>query len=160
MANPMHVSSAVDIAKESLQVLLDLDTTTDLLWAHATFFKHFIVSALGNLLLVSLYATEKYWPLIRDTFHLALGLVRKLSRRSRPVMRVWKRLKGLEHLQSKLASVHGRFEAEPFKTPEYGEIEESMFFDSDIRDEFAGLFDPNFDLGDFFDGAQSAHDKV
>lgn len=151
--NPQRTSNAVRTAKESLQVFLELDAASDILWTHATFFKHFIVSALGNLLLIVLHATDEYLDEVCDIFYLGLALMRKLSKRSPPVMRMWGRLKGLENLQAKLASTRRRAQNYSSDTavsiPDERSDGELLFFDSDIRDEFAGVFSPNFSLEDF-----------
>ena len=175
--DPGHTLSALNIAKESLQAFSDLDATTNLLQTHATFFKHFIVSSLGNLLLIVVHATTEIWTEIRDAFHMASILLRKLSARSGPVLRAWDRLKGLEDLQAKIMTVR-RMKAEAQQQQDlnyYGGIpdirtgegptglgnscdfggsmrgEDYMLFDSQIRDEFTELFDPSLAIGDFFE---------
>ncbi|KEF55082.1 uncharacterized protein A1O9_08735 [Exophiala aquamarina CBS 119918] len=173
--DPEHSLAALHIAKESIKAFVDLDATTNLLQIHATFFKHFIVSSLGNLLLIVVHATTEYWTEIQDTFHAASTLLRKLSTRSGPILRAWDRLKGLEDLQAKILNT-GRRKAETQQQNlndfagmgvrpseesasldnncELGDLEigESfMLFDSQICDEFAGLFDPSYNLADFYE---------
>jgi hypothetical protein len=176
-----HTLTALRIAKDSLQAFSDLDVTTSLLYTHATFFKHFIVSSLGNLLLIVVHAPTEYWTEIRDTFHAASTLLRKLSNRSGPLLRAWDRFKGLEDLHAKILTAR-RAKAEVQQQLEkdvnyYGGIrpnpsegmpglsnnwnigvggsvsrgEDYMLFDSQIRDGFAGLFDPSLELGDLYD---------
>lgn len=174
--DPGQTLSALGIAKDSLQVFSDLDATTDLLRTHATFFKHFIVSSLGNLLLIVVHATTETWAEIRNAFQVASNLLRKLSARSGPVLRAWDRLKGLEDLQAKILAVR-RQKAEAQQqqdlscyvdsTTRTGQpstglgnscdfedslrSEDYMLFDSQIRDEFTELFDPSIAVGDFFE---------
>jgi hypothetical protein len=173
-SDPEHTRTALNIAKTSLQAFSDLDATTNLLQTHATFFKHFIISSLGNLLLIVVHAVTEFWTEIRDTFHGALTLLRKLSARSGPVLRAWDRLKGLEDLQAKILTARRlKAEAQQQDLNYYGGIsamrpgerstdlsnncnvggsltnEDYMLFDSQIRDEFAGLFDPSFTFEDF-----------
>ena len=158
-ANPQRTANAVRVARNSLQVFLELDAACDILWNHATFFKHFIVSALGNLLLVALHGSAEYWDRVSDIFYLGLGLVRKLSKRSPPVMRMWGRLKGLENLQARLASLQRRVETQhqSHASDIAGSIADDrndgdfLFCDSDIRDDFGGVFDPDFNIEDFLD---------
>jgi hypothetical protein len=243
--HPEHTLTALTIARDSLQAFADLDSRTDLLHTHATFFKHFIVSSLGNLLLIVVHAaaaattaatTEAetdtasatdtdtdLWAPIRETFHVAAALLRKLSARSGPVLRAWDRLKCLEDLQAKILAArrvkagsmnthvqvqghhqhhHQRdlnldhLEMDPYTAvsgirpplcaAEGGSLtglasdntngngngnsndnaglppasllsssslrtEDYMLFDSQIRDEFAGLFDPTFGFGDAYE---------
>jgi hypothetical protein len=176
-----HTRKALKIAKDSLQAFSDLDATTNLLYTHATFFKHFIVSSLGNLLLIVVHAPIAYWTEIRDTFHDASVLLRKLSSRSGPVLQAWDRLKGLEDLHAKILAARGA-KAEAQQQHEenlgsYGAMrpdpshglptlsndwnagvggstsrgEDFMLFDSQICDDFAGILDPSFALGDLCD---------
>ena len=174
-SDPEHTLAALNIATDSLRAFSALDATTNLLETHATFFKHFIVSSLGNLLLVLVHATE-YWMEMRDTFHAALTLLRKLSVRSGPLLRVWDRLKDLKDLQTKISAarrskaeaqqqdlnhrntISGTISGEGIAGPSNSSMtgasmrgEDYTLFDSQIRDEFAGLFDPSFEIGDFFE---------
>ncbi|OAL19366.1 hypothetical protein AYO22_09910 [Fonsecaea multimorphosa] len=197
-----HTLTALRIAKDSLQTLSDLDATTSLLYTHATFFKHFIVSSLGNLLLIVVHAPAEYWAEIRGTLRAASMLLRKLSNRSGPVLRAWDRLKGLEDVQAKILAARRAKPAaqqelqlqqqhqpqpdqqkqqERRQEPNEKEVgyfarmrptptegicglgdnwnvgvgggmaagaEDYMLFDSQIRDEFAGVFDPALGLDD------------
>jgi len=174
--DPEHTLAALNIAKDSIQAFVDLDATTILLQTHAMFFKHFIVSSLGNLLLIVVHGTTEYWTEIQDTFHTALTLLRKLSVRSGPILRAWDRLKGLEDLQAKILTASRRKAetqqqslnyfagisgARPSDTSaslnsncDVGGMqigESHMLFDSQICDEFAGLFDMSYNLADFYE---------
>lgn len=175
-----HTLTALGIAKDSIQAFSDLDATTSLLYTHSTFFKHFIVSSLGNLLLIVVHAPTEYWTEIRDTFHAASTLLRKLSNRSGPLLRAWDRFKGLEDLHAKILTArrakaeaqhkekdvnyHSGIRPNPSEgLPGLGNTwnigvggsvstgEDYMLFDSQIRDGFAGLFDSSLELGDLYD---------
>ncbi|KAK6369720.1 hypothetical protein LTS17_009170 [Exophiala oligosperma] len=110
--NLAHTSTALNIARDSIRAFSELDEATDLLGTHAAFFKHFIVSSLGNLLLILVHSDDatgtEYWTDIRETFHVASVLMRKLSVRSGSVLRAWDRLKGLEDLQAKIMTARRR----------------------------------------------------
>jgi hypothetical protein len=49
-----HWNTAVDIARDTIQVVADLERTTDLYLAHQTLYNYFLVTALGVLLLLRL----------------------------------------------------------------------------------------------------------
>lgn len=175
-SNPEHTLTALNITKDSLQAFAELLASANILQKHSTFFKHFIISSLGNLLLIVVHTTNEYWTEIREMLDLASMLLRKLGAQAGPISQVWDRLKGFEDLQAKISTAR-RLKAEaqqqilrssmndsaarsgegtsnqhasldfedPMLAPDY------MLFDSQIRDEFAGLFDANFEGGDLYD---------
>lgn len=196
--DPAHTSTALNIARDSIRALSEIDEATDLLSTHAAFFKHFIVSSLGNLLLILVHSDDatstEHWNDIRETFHVASVLMRKLSARSGSVLRAWDRLKGLEDLQTKIMTARrrnaeakqqdlfnggsGDMEAMGPGEQEYGtgpsnnnDNNDNIFdglsngmadpsmirggdytlFDSQIRTDFASLFDSTFALGGSYD---------
>ena len=164
--SPDHTLIAVDTAKDSVKTLLEIDGTTMLLHNHATFFKHFIVSSLGNLLLIAVHAPITHWPEIKQAFHSALSLLKKLSTRSRSVFRTWERLRGLEDLHAKVLvnrettdgaqHIQNNLSGQCLIDLESSNVgsrtggDETLLFEPQIRDEFWGVFDSPFAFGDFF----------
>lgn len=176
--NERYAHVAADVAKSSIATMWQLNQTTNLIGTHPIVFKHFVLSSFGNLSLLVVNATSQFWTLVRDEFHLALKLIRLLSTRSGPLMRLWKRLQGLEELQSKITSAATlattaqasvprqmalpkdssqqsedfRMEFPDFSDPTPGSNSMTSAFEgSYIRDEFAGLFDQAADSDSFFD---------
>ncbi|KAH6871511.1 hypothetical protein B0T10DRAFT_611236 [Thelonectria olida] len=93
---------ATDFAKEALQTLTDLNETTSLIRTWPLFFKHLLLTAFGNLLLVIVNASSTFADSIRAEFEIALDLIKLLSTRSPPLVQIWKRLQGLRELQARL----------------------------------------------------------
>jgi hypothetical protein len=175
--NERYAHVAADVAKTSITTMWQLNQTTNLIGTHPIVFKHFVLSSFGNLSLLVVNATNQFWTSVRDEFHLALKLIRLLSTRSGPLMRLWKRLQGLEELQSKITSAAAlattqqasiprqmtlpkdsqqledfRMEFPDFRDPTPGSGSMASTFEgSYIRDEFAGLFDQAADSDSFFD---------
>ena len=96
---------AVQIAKEAIQTLFDLEQGTKVIATQQIFFAHLLLTAFGNLLLAVVNAMSEFWDVVRDEFYIALGLIRRMSTRSVPLMRLWCRIRGLEDLQAKMLAV-------------------------------------------------------
>lgn len=174
--NERYAHVAAEVAKTSITTMWQLNQTSNLIGTHPIVFKHFVLSSFGNLSLLVVNATNQFWTTVRDEFHLALKLIRLLSTRSGPLMRLWKRLQGLEELQSKISAAtlvateqvsiprqvtitKDSQQTDDFRMdfPVFGDptpSSDSMtsaFEGSYIRDEFAGLFDQAADSDSFFD---------
>jgi hypothetical protein len=100
--NLQQAEAGVRIAKESIQVVSELNKNTILIRKHALFFKHLVLTAFGNLLLAVVNASSVFWESVRKEFDTALNLIKFLSARSAPMLRLWKRLEGLRDLQAKI----------------------------------------------------------
>jgi len=105
--NIEQANSGIRIAKESIQVLAELNKHTILIRKHALFFKHLVLTAFGNLLLAVVNASSLFWEAVREEFDTALDLIHFLSARSAPMLRLWKRLEGLRDLQAKIIRASG-----------------------------------------------------
>lgn len=101
--NERLVLTAIDIAKDAIHTLSDLNRNTGIFHAQPVFFKHLLLTAFGNLLLAVVNATSRTWDRVRDEFDMALNLISFLSPRSTAIMHLWNRLKGLRDLQAKLS---------------------------------------------------------
>lgn len=97
-----HAEQGIRIAKEAIHVLTELTEHTTFIQKHALFFKHLVLTAFGNLLLAVVNATSLFWDSVRTEFDAALNLIRLLSTKSMPLLRLWQRLEGLRNLQTKL----------------------------------------------------------
>jgi len=100
--NRGHAQTAVDIARESVQFLSTLNRTTNFVNHQPVFFKHFLISAFAAVLLAVANASADFSHQVRDEFYMALDVFRSLSFKSTTMMRVWKTVKNLETIGSKL----------------------------------------------------------
>lgn len=99
--NMPYAWKAAQVAKESIRTISTLNGNTDLIRSQPIFFKHFLLTAFGNLLLLVVNEGAKFWRDARAEFYLALRLIKGLGSQSGPLLRLWQRLKGLEELQLK-----------------------------------------------------------
>jgi len=95
-ANRPYVALAMQVSKKSIEALSELYRTTKLVQSHPVFFKHFILTAFGNLLPGVVNAPKEIWNDVREEFNLALNLIKLLSARSDPLLRLWNRLAYLQ----------------------------------------------------------------
>ncbi|KAI8944262.1 hypothetical protein F4801DRAFT_232787 [Xylaria longipes] len=72
----------VDIAKDSIQVLVDLAETSDIYARQQSAFNYFLLSALAVILLAVCNAPKTFFSSCHESFSLAVELVRILSCRS------------------------------------------------------------------------------
>jgi hypothetical protein len=108
---------AVDIAKDTIQVLAHLDRYTSIYHSQQMCFNYFLVSALAALFLAVCHAPSQFSQSCRDEFYMALDLVKTFSTKSFVSRRLWKKIKDLKHIgpQLGLASRRGERSGEPGK---------------------------------------------
>jgi hypothetical protein len=82
--------------------LWNLNQSTEIVRAQPIFFKHFLVSAFGVLLLAVTNASAEFREQVRDEYYMALDLMKVLSSRSAALTRVWKSIRGFRELGPKL----------------------------------------------------------
>lgn len=99
---PNQALTAVEIAKESVHLLWTVNESTEIVRSNPVFFKHFLVSAFGLLLLAMVNAWNELGQQVAHEFHLALDLFKVMSAKSPLVMRYSTTIKGLEELAHKI----------------------------------------------------------
>ena len=96
--NMILAQTVVDIAKSTVSFVADLHHTTDLYRAQPVIFNHFLVSALGVLLLAIANAPDNFSRQCRNEYYTALRLLKQSAMTSQISMRLWKTIEGLEGL--------------------------------------------------------------
>jgi hypothetical protein len=99
---PGQAQTAVEVAKESVLLLWTVNDSTGIVRSHPVFFKHFLVSAFGLLLLGVVNAWHELGQQVALEFHLALDLFKMMSAESPLVMRYSTTIKGLEELAHRI----------------------------------------------------------
>ncbi|KAI0466272.1 fungal-specific transcription factor domain-containing protein [Xylaria cf. heliscus] len=85
----------VDIAKDSIHVLVDLAETSDIYARQQSAFNYFLLSALAVILLAVCNAPKTFFNSCHESFSSAVELVRSFSRGSLASRRLWNSIRGL-----------------------------------------------------------------
>lgn len=94
-ANLDNARLVVDIAQDSIEVLVHLNETTDIYSRQLTAFNYFLVGALAVLFLAVCHAPKIFSDQCRKSFMDALELVRGFSRQNSVSRRLWEYIRGL-----------------------------------------------------------------
>ncbi|KAI0440826.1 fungal-specific transcription factor domain-containing protein [Xylaria telfairii] len=94
-ANLQSARLVVDIAKDSIQVLVDLAETSDIYARQQSAFNYFLLSALAVILLAVCNAPKTFFNSCHESFSSAVELVRSFSRGSLASRRLWNSIRGL-----------------------------------------------------------------
>ncbi|CAG7562619.1 unnamed protein product [Fusarium equiseti] len=95
LANPQSAWLVVDIAQDTIQVLVHLHDTTDIYSRQQNVFNYFLLSALAVIFLAVCHAPDMFSSPCRRTFSNAVELVRGLSRHSTVSKRLWNSIRGM-----------------------------------------------------------------
>jgi hypothetical protein len=109
--NPSAARLVIDIAKDTIHVLVHLRETSTVYETQQVAFNYFLVSAFSAIFLGVCHAPESFSYTCRTEFYSALELLYTLSARSSITRRLWKGIKGLRHIAPRLG-------LSPTKSPE------------------------------------------
>lgn len=87
--------NVVDIAQDSLQVLVHLNDSSDIYARQQSAFNYFLLSSLAVIFLAVCHAPATFADQCRDSFLAALELVKGFSRHGNASRRLWKSIRGL-----------------------------------------------------------------
>lgn len=87
--------AVVDIAKDSIQILVHLNETSDIYVKEQSIYHYYLLSALAVVLLAVCHAPKTFAEACRDSFVSAVELVKGFSRHSNASRRLWKSIRGL-----------------------------------------------------------------
>jgi hypothetical protein len=96
----------VEIATDSIQVLVYLNDTSDIYVRQQSIYHYYLLSALAVLLLAVCHAPSVFAEACRESFVSAVELVKGFSRHGTASRRLWKSIKGLLPVV-KLLGMHG-----------------------------------------------------
>jgi hypothetical protein len=100
--NLSHAHTAVDVAKDTIHVLTEMNRTSDLYRTQQVMFNYFLISAVAVLFLAVSHAPVEFSVVCRDEFYMALDLVRGMTAHSYVSKRLWRTLKVLKEVGPKL----------------------------------------------------------
>ncbi|KIW41949.1 uncharacterized protein PV06_05543 [Exophiala oligosperma] len=95
-AAPSSARTAVDLAKDTINLLDRLRTTSAVYSSHAACFNYFLYSALTVILLAVYHAKAQFYEYCREEFHMALNLIGGASAKSNIARKLWKMIKHLK----------------------------------------------------------------
>jgi hypothetical protein len=96
MSNPVQAQRVVDLAKDTIQYLSNLNSTTNLYRRLQIFYHQFLTSAISAVFLASVHAPVRFSAACREEFYLALDLVKDLSAKSWVSKRLWRTIRSLK----------------------------------------------------------------
>ncbi|CAO2652502.1 Nn.00g007850.m01.CDS01 [Neocucurbitaria sp. VM-36] len=85
----------VDIAKDSIQILVHLNETSDIYVREQSIYHYYLLSALAVVLLAVCHAPHAFAKACRDPFVSAVELVKGFSSHSTASRRLWRSIRGL-----------------------------------------------------------------
>ncbi|KAF2999474.1 hypothetical protein E8E13_008400 [Curvularia kusanoi] len=94
-ANIQSAQMVVDIAKDSIEVLVHLNQSSDIYARQQSVYHYYLLSSLAVLLLAVCHAPSMFAESSRDTFVSAVELVKGFSRHGTASRRLWKSIRGL-----------------------------------------------------------------
>ncbi|KOS18064.1 Activator of stress protein 1 [Escovopsis weberi] len=93
--NLMSANLVVDIARDSVEVLVHLNATTDIYSRQQSTFNYFLVGALSALFLAVCHAPKIFKESCKKSFHDAVELIRGFSGQSAASKRLWRSIRDL-----------------------------------------------------------------
>jgi len=105
MENRHYAQRVVDIAKETISVLLKLHQTSDLYQSQQVVYNHFLVQALAVIFLAVSHAPAEFYRQCREEFYNALDVVKGFSTKSYISKRLWLMIRDLKGLGEKIGAL-------------------------------------------------------
>ncbi|KAF9874719.1 hypothetical protein CkaCkLH20_07856 [Colletotrichum karsti] len=101
-AEPQKARLVVDIAIDSISVLVHLSETSDIYMRQQSAFNYFLLSAVAVLFLAVCHGSRMFAEPCRDSFLSAVELVKGFSRQGTASRRLWKSIRGLLPLAQRM----------------------------------------------------------
>lgn len=105
LENRSYAQTVVDIAKDTVRVLSQLNQGSDIYRTQQVCFNYFIISALAVLFLAVSHAPAEFSSQVRDEFYMTLDLVKGFSTKSYVSQRLWNTIKRLKEIGPKLGLI-------------------------------------------------------
>ncbi|WPG99496.1 Hypothetical protein R9X50_00231100 [Acrodontium crateriforme] len=102
MQHRKSAETVVDIAKDTIRVITNINQTSDLYKTQQVLFNAFLASALAVLFLAVSHTPVLFAENVREEFYMALELVRGFSKGSWIAKRLWKTIRVLKEVGPKL----------------------------------------------------------
>lgn len=153
MQHREQAQTAIDVAKDTIRVLTNINQTSDLYRTQQVLFNAFLTSALAVLFLAVSHAPALFAENVREEFYMALDLVRGFSKGSWVSKRLWKTIRVLKEVGPKLGLV--------MKDQHHTQHNKTIIDDPDASRSaavaMAGLAGVNVDEISLYNGAPQQH---
>ncbi|GLA37526.1 hypothetical protein AnigIFM63309_004465 [Aspergillus niger] len=108
---PAESQTVVELAKESIRFITNLNETTDIYRLQQVTFNWFLVSAVAVVFLAVTQAPTQFSTTCKEEFYMALELIKGFSTRSYISLRLWKSIRSLRKLGPQL--MHRPVQSQP-----------------------------------------------
>jgi hypothetical protein len=108
MENRGYTQTVIEIAKDTIRTLMDLNQTSDIHRSQQVCFHYYLVAALAVLFLAVSHAPNEFSRQVREEFYMALDLIKGFSCNSYISKRLWKTVKGLKKVAPRLGLPGGQ----------------------------------------------------
>ncbi|RAK91801.1 C6 transcription factor [Aspergillus costaricaensis CBS 115574] len=108
---PAESQTVVELAKESIRFITNLNETTDIYRLQQVTFNWFLVSAVAVVFLAVTQAPTQFSTTCKEEFYMALELIKGFSTRSYISQRLWKSIRSLRKLGPQL--MHRPVQSQP-----------------------------------------------
>jgi hypothetical protein len=105
MANRHYAQKVIDVAKETISLLIRVNQTSDIYRTQQVVYNYFLVQALAVIFLATSHAPAEFFRQTRDEFYGALDLIKGFSTRSYISKRLWTTIRGLKELGEKIGAL-------------------------------------------------------
>jgi len=102
MENRELAQTAVDLAKDTINVLTELNRKSDIYRTQQRVFNWFLLSSLAVLFLAVSHAPVEFSRQVREEFYMALDIVKGFSSNSHTSRKLWKTIRGLKEIAPRL----------------------------------------------------------
>jgi hypothetical protein len=102
MENRGYAQTVVEIAKDNIRTISELDKATDLYQTEQQSFHYYLLTALGVLFLAVSQSPVEFTRQVRDEFYLGLELIKRATRPSVPLQRLGRSIANLKKMTPKL----------------------------------------------------------
>jgi hypothetical protein len=102
LENRGYAQTVVEIAKDNIRTLSEMDKATDIYTSAGSSFHYYLVQALGVLFLGVAQAPVEFSRQVRDEFYLGVELIKSAARDSVPLQRLGRTVANLKKLAPKL----------------------------------------------------------
>lgn len=102
MRHRQDAQKAVDIAKETISIIIAVNQTSDIYRTQQALYNYSLVQALAVIFLATAHSPALFYRQTREVFYNALALIEGFSTRSFIAKRLWTTIRGLSELVQKI----------------------------------------------------------